>query len=80
LVPAENSFIVQEIYQAFLNSDISLTQLAKKYNLSVNGLKKVLTNVTYLGKVKFGGQIAQGKHPALLSQELFDKVGEKLRR
>lgn len=78
LFPADNSFIVQEIYQSFLNSDISLTQLAKKYNLSVNGLKKVLTNVTYLGKVKFAGQISQGKHIPLISQELFDKVQEKL--
>jgi site-specific DNA recombinase len=78
LVPANNSFIVQEIYQAFLNSDISLTQLAKKYNLSVNGLKKVLANQTYLGKVKFSGEIVQGRHTSLLSQELFDKVQEKL--
>ncbi len=78
LVPAENSYIAQEIYQAFLNSDISLTQLAKKYNLSVNGLKKVLSNETYLGKVKFSGQVLQGTHTALISQELFDKVQGKL--
>jgi site-specific DNA recombinase len=78
LFPADNSYIVQEIYQTFLNSDTSLTQLAKKYGLSVNGLKKVLSNETYLGKVKFSGSVVQGKHPALLSQELFDKVREKL--
>ena len=78
LFPAENSYIVQEIYQEFLNNNISLTQLAKKYGLSVNGLKKVSTNETYLGKVKFGGDVLQGKHTALISQELFDKVGEKL--
>ncbi len=78
LFPAENSYIVQEIYQAFLNSDISLTQLSKKYNLSVNGLKKVLTNQVYLGKIKFAGQLAQGKHQTLVSQELFQKVQEKL--
>jgi len=79
LIPAENSYKVQEIFQAFLNSDISLTQLALKYGLSVNGLKKVLTNETYLGKVKFAGQIAQGKHAPLISQELFDKIQEKLK-
>lgn len=78
LVPAENSYIAQEIYQAFLNSDTSLTQLAKKFNLSVNGLKKVLSNETYLGKVKFAGQVLPGKHTALILQELFDKVREKL--
>ena len=78
LTPAENSYRVQEIFQAFLNSDISLTQLALKYGLSVNGLKKVLTNETYLGKVKFAGQTTQGKHTALISQELFNKVRERL--
>ena len=78
LVPKEDSYIVQEIYQTFLNQDISLTQLAKKYNLSVNGLKKVLTNQTYLGKLKFAGQVVQGKHHPLISQELFNKVQEKL--
>src|SRR3989344_4166523 len=67
LFPAENSYKVQEIFQAFLNTKTSLTQLAKKYNLSVNGLKKVLTNQTYLGKIKFDGQIHQGNHQALIS-------------
>ena len=80
LYPAENSYVVQEIYHAFLNNDTSLTQLAKKYNLSVNGLKKVLTNETYLGKVKFGGESLAGKHTALISQELFDKVRERLEK
>lgn len=80
LFPAENSYIVQEIYQTFLNSNTSLTQLAKKYSLSVNGLKKVLTNQTYLGKIKFAGQIVQGKHHPLVSQELFNKTQEKLKK
>lgn len=78
LIPSEKSYIVQEIYQSFLNSNTSLTQLAKKYNLSVNGLKKVLTNQTYLGKVKFAKEAVQGKHIPLISQELFDKVQAKM--
>jgi site-specific DNA recombinase len=80
LIPTENSYVVQEIYQTFLNSDTSLTQLAKKYSLSVNGLKKVLSNETYLGKVKFGGNVVKGKHNPLISLELFTKVQEKLKQ
>ncbi|MFA6023077.1 MAG: recombinase family protein [Candidatus Pacearchaeota archaeon] len=80
LVPAENSFIISEIYHSFINNNISLTQLSKKYNLSVNGLKKVLTNQTYLGKIKFSGGISQGTHPPLLSEELFNKVQGKLNK
>ena len=79
LVPGEHSYVVQELYQEFLNKDISLTQLAKKYDLSVNGLKKVLSNYTYLGKIKFDGQIIQGKHQTLLSSTLFNQVQEKLK-
>lgn len=80
LFPAENSYVVQEIFQEFLNTNTSLTQLAKKYSLSVNGLKKVLTNQTYLGKVKFAGETIQGKHPPLISIELFNRVRNKLRK
>jgi len=78
LFPKEDSYLIQEIYQTYLNTDTSLTQLSKKYGLSVNGLKKVLSNKTYLGKLKFAGQVVQGKHTPLISQELFDKVQEKL--
>ena len=80
LTPAEHSYVVQEIYQEFLNNNISLTQLSKKYALSVNGLKKVLSNYTYLGKVKFDGQIIQGKHTSLISSTLFNQVQEKLKK
>jgi len=80
LLPGEHSYVVQELYQEFLNNDISLTQLSKKYGLSVNGLKKVLSNYTYLGKIKFDGQIIQGKHQTLISSTLFNQVQEKLKK
>ena len=80
LIPSENSFIVQEIFQDFLNKTISLTKLAKKYRFSVNGLKKILSNQTYLGKIKFDGQIHQGTHQPLLSATLFNKVQNKLKQ
>lgn len=80
LVPAENYKEVEEIFEEFLKEKISLTQLAKKHNLSVNGLKKILTNFTYIGKVKFNNQIFDGSHPALISSTLFNHVQNKLER
>lgn len=80
LVPADDSYLVQEIYQDFLNKNDSLTKLAKKYNFSVNGLKKVLTNQTYLGKIKFDGQIHTGTHKPLISSTLFNHVQNKLEK
>lgn len=80
LIQAENSFQVQEIFQEFLNNEISLTKLSKKHGFSVNGLKKILTNQTYLGKIKFDGQTHQGKHQPLISSTLFNHVQDKLEK
>lgn len=78
LVPAENFREVEEIFEEFLNSKISLTQLAKKHNFSVNGLKKILRNYTYIGKVKFDNQIYDGTHKPIISSTLFNRVQDKL--
>lgn len=80
LTLAENSYSVQEIFQNFLNQDLSLTKLAKKHGFSVNGLKKILTNQTYLGKIKFDGKIHQGHHQSLISSTLFNHVQDKLEK
>jgi len=77
-IDIEKKLIVEEIFRTFLEQNISLNQLSKKYNFSVNGIKKILKNFTYIGKVKFSGQILPGKHSAIISNELFNKVQSKL--
>jgi len=59
---------------------VGTTKLAQKYKFSVNGLKKVLTNQTYLGKIKFDGQTYQGSHQCLVSSTLFNHVQNKLEK
>ncbi len=78
LVPAVNYKEVEEIFEQFLNDNLSLRQLAQKHNLSVNGLKKILKNYTYIGKVKFNGQTFQGSHQPIISTTLFNHVQNKL--
>ena len=78
LVPAENFSEVEEIFTEFLETKINLTRLAKKHQLSVNGLKKILTNFTYVGKVKFDGNIYNSNHKPLISSTLFNHVQNKL--
>ena len=80
LIPAQNYQEVEEIFEEFLNNKISLRQLAKKHNLSVNGLKKILKNFTYLGKIKFNNQIHEGTHQPIVSSTLFNHVQNKLER
>ncbi|MCK5624585.1 recombinase family protein [Candidatus Pacearchaeota archaeon] len=80
LVPAQNSEQVRELFEEFLNEKITLSQLSKKYNFSINGLKKILTNFTYLGKIKFNNQIHEGNHEPIISSTLFNHVQNKLEK
>ena len=80
LVPDQYSKEVEEIFQEFLDSNLSLRFLAKKHNLSVNGLKKILKNFTYLGKIKFNNQVHEGTHQPLVSSTLFNHVQNKLEK
>jgi hypothetical protein len=78
LIPAENFLEVEKIFEEFLNSEISLRQLSLRHHLSVNGLKKILRNFTYLGKIKFSNQVHEGTHQPIVSSTLFNHVQNKL--
>lgn len=78
LVDKEEAENVNHIFEDFLNSNISLTQLAKKNSMTTAGIIKLLSNTTYLGKVKFANQESDGQHEPIIDKQLFDKIQEKL--
>ncbi len=78
LIPAENFREIEEIFEEFLNKNLSLRKIAGKHKLSINGLKKVLKNFTYIGKIKFNNQIYEGGHKPIISTTLFNHVQNKL--
>jgi hypothetical protein len=80
LIPDTNYREIEEIFEEFLNETVSLRTLAKKHGLSVNGLKKILKNFTYLGKIKFNNQVNEGTHKPIISSTLFNHVQNKLER
>jgi len=80
LLPAQNSEEIREIFEEFLNTKISLRKLSEKHSLSVNGLKKILRNFAYIGKIRFNGQIHNGNHNPILSSTTFNHVQNKLER
>ncbi len=80
LIPAENFREVEEIFEEFLNTEKSLRQIAEKHKFSVNGLKKILKNFTYIGKVRFNNQIFNGNHEPIISSTLFNHVQNKLEK
>ena len=45
-----------------------------------SALQKMLTNITYLGKVSYKGEIFDGEHAAIVDEELFGQVQGLLRR
>tara|TARA_Y100000310_G_scaffold332452_1_gene408059 strand:- start:244 stop:1023 length:780 start_codon:yes stop_codon:yes gene_type:complete len=79
IIDEEKNQEVKEIFNEFLNHKISLTKLAKKCQMTTSGVKKLLKNTTYLGKVKFADKESQGNHKPLISLEIFNKVQEKLK-
>ena len=80
LIPAENFKEIEEIFEEFLNENLSLRKTAQKHKFSVNGLKKILRNFTYIGKIKFNNQIYEGKHQPIISTTLFNHVQNKLEK
>jgi hypothetical protein len=80
LIQAQNSGEVEEIFSEFLQPRATLNSVAKKHKLSVNGLKKILKNFTYIGKINFNNQIYDGTHTPIVSSILFNKVQDKLEK
>ncbi len=78
LVQNEDASRVHSLFRTFLEGNSSLNSLSKNYGLSVNGLKKVLKNRTYLGEVKFDGRIHKSSHKPIITPEIFYAVQRKL--
>jgi hypothetical protein len=78
LVPAENNSEVVEIFEEFLQEEMNLRKLAQRHNFSVNGLKKILRNFAYIGKIKFNGQIYPAEHKPSIQTTLFNHAQDKL--
>lgn len=79
LVQNEQAPRVRSLFTTFLEREYSLNSLSKNFGLSVNGLKKVLTNRTYLGEIKFAGKLHKGPHQPIINAETFYAVQRKLK-
>lgn len=73
LIANEDAENVRLIFNEF-SAGKSLNQISQIYGISVNGIKKILKNFAYLGKIKFAGNIVQGTHSSLIPAELFNRV------
>ena len=78
LKPNEDALRIHRIFSDFLKTNLSFNQFSKQQGLSFNGLKKILTNKTYLGEIKFKGKIYKGNHKEIIDEDLFVRVALKL--
>ncbi len=93
-IDKEEAEVVRSIYKSFIK-EASYSKLCREYNLSQPGLKRVLTNVAYLGKTKWGfegrdkdtgkrglragGEIFEGKHEPIIDADTFNLVQELIK-
>ncbi len=47
---------------------------------SKNNLFGLLTNMTYIGKVNFRGDVFEGEHPAIVDESIWQRVQERLQK
>ncbi|MBU2616589.1 MAG: recombinase family protein [Nanoarchaeota archaeon] len=76
LVPdPENSENLKEIFEMWA-AGVDYKEISKKFDLSSSALYQIVKNQTYLGKIKYKGQLYKGKHRALVSEDLFNEANK----
>ena len=95
VINSEESKIVKEIFSMFLDKNISMTQIAKKLNdrkiptknhtnWQPTTIKQILTNPTYIGKVRKNIADeenyfeANGHHEPIIADKIFNLAQDKL--
>lgn len=74
LVPNEHAEDVRKIYDLYLQG-YSTTQLSNMFDVANDKhITDILDRVTYLGKIKFRGEILEGQHEAIIDEETWNKV------
>jgi site-specific DNA recombinase len=73
----ENAENVKQIFEMWA-SGINYKAICTKFNLPSSTFYQIIKNPVYLGKIKYKGQLYPGKHPAIISEELFNKINKSL--
>jgi site-specific DNA recombinase len=71
----ENSEKIKEIFEMW-SQDIDYKEISKKFKIPVSTLYQIIKNQTYLGKIKYRGEIYKGKHKPIIDEELFNRANK----
>ena len=90
IVP-EKARIVRSMFATFANQSVSYTNIARLMTkagfarrtgspIRVDQVKHMLANPFYIGILKYGGELYEGKHATFVPKSLFTKVQAKLNK
>jgi site-specific DNA recombinase len=69
----QNAEKVKEIFEMWI-AGISYKDICQKFNLPPSTLYQIIKNPIYIGKIKYKGELFKANHPALIEEELFNKI------
>ena len=69
----QNAEKVKEIFEMWI-AGISYKDICQKFNLPPSTLYQIIKNPIYIGKIKYKGELFKANHPALIKEELFNKI------
>ena len=80
LVPNEHADDVRQIFDLYIKG-YSTTRLARMFDVaSDRHVTQILDRVTYIGKIKYNGEVFEGKHQALIDEKTFDLAQAERRK
>ncbi|OFV66504.1 MAG: integrase [Candidatus Syntrophoarchaeum butanivorans] len=79
VVVEEEAEVVRDIYRAYLRGNSTL-RISRRFNLPRSLVYRILTNETYLGRVKWGEEVFDGEHEGIIDEETFKRVSEMLKK
>ena len=72
----EEAIKVREIFEMWA-SGVHYKEISEKFNIPVSTLYEIIKNPTYIGKVRYRGNLYKGNHKGIIPEELFQKVNNK---
>ncbi|MGV8086464.1 MAG: recombinase family protein [Candidatus Woesearchaeota archaeon] len=72
-----NSTNIVEIFEMWI-AGIDHKIIADKFNISIAGMYNIIKNPIYIGKIRYKGQLYDGKHKPLITEELWNIANNKV--
>jgi site-specific DNA recombinase len=69
----QTSLNVQDIFEMWITG-IDYKVIAGKFQISPSSIYTIIKNPIYIGKIRYKGQLYEGKHKSLISEELWSKA------